>query len=358
MIARLLVLLFPAFAVAAPTPVTLIEKLGSGRNVRAEYSPAAAGKPTFLFLPGANRGLLLSEPAAQKLIENGNGVVSFDFSVQPRSIATLNAGEVPFSNAQTLTLDALARETEAIAGVIANRFGVRSVLPVSLSYSGAVSRHLRADRTIDCVPLTSTDAFSPELASYRRWLRAAEVWNPFFGPSITRLSLDTAYRTQWTRQVARLTEQFDLPRGRSADMVTGYTRLSQAAEDFTWTSEGDRTKRTFVLAGDESPSLFRHQLATVRDRLRSGSGESVFIVQESSHVVPADQPVIYARLLELIESGAAPQGLTVITPTRGEWRTLPGAQAVAGLEEILARLPAGSEEHRSEPPRSEVPGTL
>jgi pimeloyl-ACP methyl ester carboxylesterase len=296
---------------------------------------------------------------AQKLIQDGNGVVTFNFSVQPLSLATLKSEERPAFYEREVTLETLAGEAEGVAEALSARYGIRNAIPVSLSYTSAVSRHLGFDRMIDSVPLTSTDAFSPELAMYRNWLKAGELLNPVFGPSITRAALDAVYRPQWAEQVQRISEQFRLPSERHDDMIEGYIRLSRAVEGFEWKNAGDRAERAFVLAGNESPTLLRHQLEVARERLQAGRKESIFFVQESGHVVPAEQPLVYARILELVAAGKALPGVTLITPSRKEWKTLSIAESIDLLEQTalsLPALPAGS--RSSAPDNNAIPGTL
>lgn len=356
----LLLALVPALALAAPEPITVVHKMSGGRQLHVQISKPDAGKPTFLFLPGVNRSLLLTEPAAQQLIKNGNGVVAFNFSVQPFSLATLGRGEKPAFYNDDVTLETLAGETESVAKGLAQQYGLKNIIPVSLSYSGAVSRYLKGfSSAIDAVPLSSMAAFSPELAQYRNWLKSGELFNPFFGPTITRNALDQAYRMQWSKQVDAITEQFKLPRDRSSEMVDGYIRLSRATEGFEWKNASDSMKRTFVLAAKENPVMLRHQIEVIRERLTRNSNESVFIMQESGHVVPADQPVAYAKVLELVASGKNKPGITLVTPSTGEFKSLGAQESIQLLDKALKELPNTPTGSRETAPKSDkMPGTL
>jgi hypothetical protein len=354
-----LLLLIPSLALAATKPITVVQKLGPGRQLHVQIAKPEAGKPTFLFLPGVNRGLLLEEPAAAELIKNGNGVVGFNFSVQPISLATLPRGEKPAFYSEEVTLESLAAEAEGVAKALASQYGIKNLVPVTLSYTGAVSAKLKFSRIVDSVPLTSMAAFSPELAQYRNWLKSGELFNPIFGPGITRASLDAAYRMQWSKQVDAITQQFSLPRDRSNEMIDGYIRLSRATEGFEWSNKADRAQRTFILAANESPALLRHQAEVVRERLARNSGESVFIVQESGHVIPAEQPKAYARILELVASGLAKANITLVTPSTGEMKTLTKEESIRLLDKALKDLPAAPSGSSSSAPKGDrVPGTL
>lgn len=359
--ALLLSLLAAAPALAAVKPVTLTQKLGRGRNVVVQIVEAQPGKPTFLFLPGVNRGLLLEEPAAQELIKNGNGVVGFNFSVQPLSINTLPSSEKAGFYDVEVTLDTLAAEAEGVAKMIKAQYQVKNLLPVSLSYTGAVSNKLKGfPAVIDAVPLTSMAAFSPELAMYRNWLRAGEFWNPIYGPGITRAALDAAYRMQWTKQVEGMTQQFGLDRRRAGEMVDGYIRLSRATEGFEWKNgQTDRVKRTFIFAAKENPALLRTQIEAARERVAKGSGESIFLVNESGHIIPAEQPIAYAKILELVAAGRNAPGVTLVTPSTGEFKTLSTEDSLRLLDKALKELPTSPTGTRSTAPNGDrFPGTL
>ncbi len=356
----LLLALVPSLALAASPPITLVHRMSEGRQLHVQISKPEANKPTFLFLPGVNRSLLLNEPATQELIRQGHGVVAFNFSMQPFSIATLEHGVKPAFYKTHVSLDTLAAETESVASALAQQYGIKNVIPVSLSYSGAVSSRLKGfPRIVDAVPLSSMAAYSPELASYRNWLKSGELFNPIFGPSITRNALDQAYRTQWTKQVQGIMEQFKLPRDRSTEMVDGYICLSRATEGFEWKNEKEHASRAFILAAKESPLMLRHQLELVRARLAAGSRESVFIVEESGHIVPAEHPIAYAQILVLVASGQAKPGITLVSPGSGAHKTLGEAESLALLDKTLRELPktpGGST--RNAPKGDQFPGTL
>jgi len=317
-------LIFAATLAFASPVSTLVQRLGPGKQIYTQVVGPENGKPTFLLMPGVVRGPFLNEDAAQELIKEGYGVVAFNFSVQPLSIATLPQGEKPAFNVEEPTLDTLAGEAEALARSLVGQYGINQILPVSLSYSGAVSSRLRSfARVIDSVPLTSLAAFNPQLAAYRNWLKAGEIMNPIYGPSITRASLDQSYRSQWTGQVDGMIEPFRLPKERRLDMIEGYVRLSRTSEGYEWTSGGDAARRTFIFGEKESSALLSHQMQVARQRLVDGRPESVVIVKETGHMVFGEFPLIYVEILKRAVTGTLPQGVTVITPSTGQWQSLP-----------------------------------
>ena len=125
--------------------------------------------------------------ATQNLIKRGFGVATFNFSTQPLSVAQLAEKEEPYFKSHDVSLKDLAEETAAIAGALKKQYGIDNVIPVSLSYSGAVSPFIKGYKLmIETVPMTSAAAENPQLEQYRQMLKAGEVWNPVFGPGITR----------------------------------------------------------------------------------------------------------------------------------------------------------------------------
>lgn len=284
-------------------------RLKPGAVIAYEFSPPMPGQPTFLLMPGVNRGMRLDDEAAVQLIKSGAGVVTFNFSVQPLSIAELPEAER--ANLKGITLESLAEETKLLALRIRDQIGgpLSDLIPVSLSYSGAVSPFLRDfSKVIEVVPLTSFSAFNPQLSAYYSSLKAAEFYNPIFGPGITRSSLDAAYRSQWYPQVTALARQFELPAARFEEMVEGYTTLSRAVEGFSWFERPPEKKvnRYFILAENESRSLKADQLATIRELQAQGYSLEVKEISRSGHIIPVDQPKAYVEALLSIARGRIP----------------------------------------------------
>lgn len=275
-------------------------RLKSGSVLAYEFSPPQPGQPTFLLMPGVNRGMRLGDEAAALLAKSGAGVVTFNFSVQPLSIAELPAGEKP--DLKDVTLNSLAEETRTLARWISREIKapLSDLIPVSLSYSGAVSPFLNEFKlAIEVVPLTSFSAFNPQFAAYYSSLKAAEFFNPIFGPGITRASLDSAYRSQWHPQVAALARQFDLPASRHEEMVEGYMTLSRAVEEFSWLERppAKDVKRVFVLAENEARSLKADQMTTIHELKSLGLPIEMIMISKSGHIIPAEQPQAYVETL-------------------------------------------------------------
>lgn len=315
--------------------------LGTGRVVYFEMAkPTQAGYPTFLLLPGVNRAFLLSEPGPQALIAKGYGVVGMNFSVHPFSVNALPANEVPFFMSASPSLQDFANEVSQLAKTLQTQFQTGPVIPVSLSYTGAVSPLLKDfPVVIETVPMTSAAAENPQLEAYRQSLKAGEMWNPIFGPGITRSLLDTAYRSEWEKQVSSMAEQFNFSEDRHSQMVEGYTTLSRAVEGFEWDLSAlpKNVNRVFIFAENESKSLLTHQVATFETLYGKDAKTLLFVVKNAGHVVPSDQPEAYASILDLVAQGKtkAMGGVVEVDSASRKSRTFTGAQVHTYLQSLI-----------------------
>lgn len=284
------------------------------------------GRPTYILLPGVNRGTMFSDPAVEALTKDGSGVLAINFSAHPLSVAQLKSDDR--INFDGVTLKSLAQETVALARKIAKQYAIplEHMIPVTLSYSGAVSPWLTEfPVVVDMVPLTSFRAFNPQLSLYYDTLKAGELLNPIFGPAITRASLDTAYRTQWIPQVQSMIQQYALPEARRGDMVEGYTALSRAVEGYSWAKEkpSKSVRRVFVIAENESNSLQADQLRTILDLKSQGYAITTVVIGHSGHIIPSDQPGAYVTALRAVADDRWSEGtLTWIDPIKNRVSTL------------------------------------
>ncbi|MGE4133447.1 MAG: hypothetical protein AB7F86_17530 [Bdellovibrionales bacterium] len=339
---RVLISLF-LFAVVAPStlsakPTAEFLELSPGQVVRIDFQAPKPGQPTFLMWPGVNRGLSLEEPAALALSKAGYGVASFNFSVQPMSLVGLGQDVRPAFYQKEVTLSTLAKEATLVQRWVRAQASVTRVIPVSLSYTGAVSFFMKSEEMIaDVSPMTSMAAHNPQLETYRQMLKGGELFNPIFGPAITRQMLDQAYFTVWAPQVEAITRQFALPQDRRSQMIDGYTQLSRASEGFDWITEAGepRNSRVFVLAEKEAPVLQRHQLQTILSRRAKGIQDKVVWVEGAGHVIPADRPTAYAEILASLADRSLPD-VTLVPNDQKEAIELNGRPALSWLESQIS----------------------
>lgn len=316
-------------------------RLGNGRVVYFEYlKPTKKGATTFLLMPGMNRSLLISEAGPQALAKKGYGIAAMNFSVQPFSVNLLEKNETPFFMKQSPSLQDLALEVDELGKVLKEQYQADTVIPVSLSYSGAVSPFLKSfPVVIDAVPLTSGPAQNAQLEQYRQSLKMGEMWNPIFGPGITRTLLDQAYRKKWADQVTSIAKQFGFSEQRYDQMVEGYTVLSRATEGYEWNVQAlaKDVHRVFVFAADEDKGLFAHQVKTFLQIYKQDEKSLLFLVKDSGHLIPGDQPEAFANILEMIEQGKTTtlNGVIEVDPTNRKTRNLRGAEATSYLQDLV-----------------------
>lgn len=313
--------------------------LGEGRIIQYQIvKPENPDLPTYLLLPGVNRSLFLDDKAPTMIAFNGFGLATFNFSVQPLSVGMLKKAERPHFLDSEVGFAELAREAEAFSQYLAEQ-GIKNVIPVTLSYTGAISPLLKkSSLVVDVVPMTSWEATNPELAQYYNTLKAGEFWNPIFGPGITRAALDSAYRSQWVKKVDSFIEEYKLPAYRREEMVQGYIQMSRASETKDWdiktVAKGPR--RIMVLAGQETPSLLKHQLTTFQKMISERSESLLVMVLESGHIIPNDQPEAFAVLLQAIGTNRIPNEAGVILMDgEGKTRIVPREQTSGFIDHML-----------------------
>ncbi len=294
--------------------------------------PTSPDKPTFLLLPGVNRSMLINDAAIKLLFADGSGVVTMNFKAQPFSIAELPEGQGPAFLKTPVTMASLAEEVSQMREHLEQKYGLKNIIPVSLSFSGAVSPHLKGfPLVVDVVPMTSMAAFNPDLERMR------SLWNmnPFFG----RGMIDQAYRSTWITQVAAISRDFKLPGARRTEMIEGYMSLSHAAEGASWDGVNIDKKitRIFVLAANENASLFKHQVATILRLVKEGYDVRTIIVQEAGHMLFSEQPQMYAHVLHAIAQAKdikASPSVLLITPSTGALTPMSGALASEFLSKV------------------------
>lgn len=318
----------------------LLIQLSEDRVISAHHLPSPKGQPTFLLLPGVNRSFSMDEPAVQLLGKMGNGVITFDFSTQPLSVVHLSKNVTPHFEKTGVTLESLAKEVESLIATFKLR-GVEKIIPVSLSFSGAVTPYLKGlPLIIETTPMTSAAAATPELDNNIQKLKSLELFNPFLGPVINRSLLDSSYRRQWSQQVDNIIKHYNLPEDSRNSMIEGYLSMSRAAEGFDWKNVElpKNTRRAFLVAENESPPLLRNQLETYLRLSKANRNVILFMVRGSGHLLPSDQPLAYGILLSNVLARIQltdDYGGGFYDPTKKEISSLTRNQMEKSIEQFL-----------------------
>lgn len=319
-------------------------KMAPGRLVSFQMIKAKNSKlPTFLFLPGVNRSLLAEDEALQTLAQQGFGVVTMNFSTQPFSLSQLEGNVKPSFYSSTYKLEDFNTEVTALSDELKRNFGVKTIIPVSISFSSAVSSTLQNfPFIIDAAPMTSSAAVNPELEAYRAYLKTGELFNPIYGPAITRSLLDQAYYKKWRTQVDSIVDQFELNANRKADMVEGYTVFSRASEGFVWDLKKTtpQTRRVFIFARNDSEGLLKDQLSLFLKALDSTPNALAFIINDTGHVIPTDQPVAYTNILTYLVTSETKNvsGIFEVQPGETKPKFFTGADAKKYIKAIINTL--------------------
>lgn len=318
-------------------------KMAPGRHISYQLIKAKKAQPTFLFLPGVNRGLIADDDALEILSKQGFGVVTMNFSTQPFSVNLLDKNEQAAFEKNSYSLEEFGKEVNALTEELRKNHGIKTIVPVSISFSSAVSSFLsNFPLIIDAVPMTSSAAVNPQLEAYRAMLKAGEIWNPIYGPAITRSMLDQAYYKEWSGQVDAMISTFGLnPRLRST-MIEGYTVGSRASEGFVWDLKktGAQTRRVFLFAKDDAHSLLKDQLQLFLKALETTPNALAFIVNDAGHVLPAEQPAAYATILSYLGSADIKNvsGIFELQPGETTPKFYPGAEAKKYVKELINSL--------------------
>ncbi len=319
-------------------------KMAPGRILSFQLVRAQNQKlPTFLFLPGVNRSLLAEDAALETLAQQGYGIATMNFSNQPFSVDKLEKNIIPAFRAKTYKLEDFGVEVSALSDELKKNYGVKTIVPVSISFSSAVSSTIsNFPLIIDAVPMTSSAAVNPDLESYRAYLKASEIFNPIFGPGITRSLLDQAYYKKWSDQVDSIVDQFKLNVDKKPDMIEGYTVFSRASEGYVWDLKktSTQTRRIFLFARNDSSTLLKNQLELFLKVLDSTPNALAFIVNDSGHVLPTDQPESYANILMYLVSSEIKNvsGIFEVQPGNTKPKLYKGADAQKYVKDLINSL--------------------
>lgn len=320
---------------AKPTARRAVEsqlRIAPGRQVDFAYAPAKAGFPTFVFMPGVNRGMTLADPAVRGLTQAGFGAAVFNFSSQPFSISKLPPGEKAYSKSNEMTMEDFANEANHVINHLRQQ-GVQEIIPVSLSFSGGVSPLIKdVPLIIETVPMTNAAAALGQRNSM------SGLWMPW----IIRMQVDAAYRMSWGPQVDKLIKAEGLDPARRDEMVEGYVRMSQATEGFSWKVKElpKETKRIFIVAEKETPTLLRSQLETYLEYREMSPDALLFLVKDSGHIVVSDQPGTYAMILYKIANNEveANSGVFVYEPSTNKIEHIKKENAKDFIDSVIRNL--------------------
>ncbi|WP_415062223.1 alpha/beta hydrolase [Bdellovibrio sp.] len=283
-------------------------RLGPGKVIAYETIFQKMDAPTLILLPGVNRSLNSSDRSVRMLADLGWNLVMPSLSAHPLSIQGLKSSETPYFVLDNRTrAKEFAKDIEELVAYL----GVKKSIPVTLSYSSSVGAFLDPElfpHVIETVPLGTATEANPEAAKnaelWENWLRL----NPFMAPIWIRQFRDQAYTTHWSKTVdenLKADPEFYGENPRVSDIKAGYVTIARAVEDFDltqWKFDSEKRTRDFVFAGKENEERLKNQIEAVKSYLASGKPVRVLVVENAGHILPSDQPRIYASAISLLAS--------------------------------------------------------
>jgi|GEM_PF-2330698 len=290
-------------------------RLARGKVVAYEYIEQNASGAALVLLPGVNRSLTPQDSSVRLLAQQGWNILMPSFSAHPLSIAGLDKNEIPYFTFDTNTRSAqFAEEVQALVQFL----GIKKALPVTLSYSSSVGAYLNASlfpHVIETVPLGTALEADPEAARnsqlWENWLRL----NPFMAPFWIRQFRDQAYTLHWSQTVdanLRRDPEFYGESPRVSDIKAGYVTIARAVEDFNfpaWDFRSEKRTRDFVLAGKENPERLKNQMEVLRRYIATGRPVRVVVVAPAGHILPTNQPEVYAGVVGLLARESRGEGV-------------------------------------------------
>lgn len=283
-------------------------RLAKGKVVAYEYIQSNSSGSVLILLPGVNRSLESSDRAVRLLVAQGWNVLMPSLSAHPLSLQGLDKSErAHFAYDSSIRSGDFAEEVEALVDVLE----IKRAMPVTLSYSSSVGAFLNPQKfphVIETVPLGTAMEADPEAAKkaelWESWLRM----NPFMAPIWIRQFRDQTYYAHWSKIVDKnLTEDSEYygSNPRVSDIKAGYVSIARAVEYFNfpqWDFSSDKRTRDFVFAGKENPERLKNQIEMLQNYLETGRSARVVVVASAGHILPTDNPAVYAGVVGLLAS--------------------------------------------------------
>jgi pimeloyl-ACP methyl ester carboxylesterase len=280
-------------------------KLDEGRYVAVENNVINAKKPTFIFLPGINRGLDARDAFMQLAKKSKLSFVSMHFSLHPESVMLIPKNEVPYFKFHRMSAKDLADE---VLSVIAT-YKIEKPIVVGLSYSSLVTSEL-AERgelpfIIETAPMMRPDESDPANGQITDFWKNYYASIPFTGPYLKEVFLQNIYTYYWSTKIDGVIS--GLPEDRQSDsslrsgLVGGYAALSISADGFDFSKQkfSASTKRLFILGENELPARYElQQKAITAYEKQTGLRNTSVVLPGAGHIIPSDAPEAYMVIIK------------------------------------------------------------
>ncbi len=278
-------------------------KIDTGRYVAIEKNIVNADETTLVFLPGIFRGFDQRDVFIQQAIKENLSFVSIHFSLQPESLLKIPSTETAYFKTHSYKASDLAAEVLTVI----EKLKIKKPIIVGLSYSSAVTTELAKSALfpliIETAPMIQYDESDPSGAKVTSFWKNYLGLNPFFGPIWTEIYLNQVYETFWSTQVDSLLKSYPEyeKAGLRSEMISAYAKLSVIVDGFDFLKQdfSTGTKRVFILGETEehNRAVLQQQAIALYEQ-QSSDHDSSITVNGAGHIVPADSPKTYLKILK------------------------------------------------------------
>ena len=278
-------------------------KMASGHYLAYEtYQGAGPEAATLVLLPGINRALDQRDQVIKQMSKQKKfNFISYHSGLHPESLLLIPRTEAAFFKQQNVTLKDLARE----AITLIKKLKIKNPVFVSLSYSSAISTELsklmKTAFIIEVAPMIRFDESDPQgsqtLSFWKTWLDLfplGSAWSDTF--------MKQAYSQYWSSRVDEMLVDSE-DKSQRGIMIQAYSQLSLAIEGFDYRQQdfSKTAKRYYLFAENEDPDRADlQQQALVENNQQTGLQATSFVISDSGHVIPTEQPQQYINTLRKI----------------------------------------------------------
>lgn len=276
-----------------------------GQSVAYYQNIIRPDAPTLVLLPGLFDGFYRHSLITKLLEYRGINVVALHLSVSPATVSSRAMREMKPVDPSGISLEDMADQVR----VAVQKLGIRYPVPVSLSYTTSLTQHFRRTDfpfAVDVAPIGRADlGLDPNVKT------ASDIWSSWMGlfpggravaDAVRRSGLETYYRDDSKRVISRFSLPEDLNAKAERELLNSFVAMSVAAKDFDLRQLDFQNGpyRMFVLGAKESPSLMTIQMEAAQKAQAAWGLQQApaVVIPESGHIIPVDQPIALAAVLE------------------------------------------------------------
>lgn len=275
-------------------------ELPNGDTVYTKYSPPKKNKPIFVLINGLIYTADGWNESAEELINQGYGVLQYEFSGQNRSFSqTMESRGRGAKFLRELSLKGLAEEL----ALILDFYNIgKKVNIVGLSYGSTIATEFtqrfpqRVNKLIYLAPLVITlEKYDPKGAMFQMWLDSLSLWGPF-----ASMYADQLYDMIYANYFAGVEAKVDYG-PHTNQFRKALLQQVKSVRDFDLRSidlpEGIEV--SLITADRETPNIYADQLK-FWDNLQAASKGTRLHLENTDHAIPSSNPIATAISLQNI----------------------------------------------------------